>query len=315
MAVSMLHITDSENITNALKRLGCTSSVITWREMLCEGRTTLKVGSEDFWKTRFDFFKTTYKLSKKSFIDNTLKEYRNLCKQKKQDEIVLWFTNDLFSQINNIAIISWLKSYRRGRKISIVQGINTSVFNTTIEPDILTNKKLFKNYFNNRVPLTQSDMEYADYIWQIYCSDSPLRLETAYLFNPNSPFVHLENSIKIHLQRFPSLKNGLNVMENNLLLRATSDSFLSRDSFLADTMHNDTTYGFTKEQYLHKLKQLKGLFTSFHPVKLSRLGKKVLSHQVNYYATMRSDFSYLGGSKKYSFLFVDESKKLLKITS
>lgn len=315
MAVSALHITDSENITKILKTLGHASSVITWREMLCEGRTTLKVGSEDFWKTRFEFFKTTYKRSKKSFIDNTLKEYRNLCKQKKQDEIVLWFTSDLNSQINNIAIISWLKTYRRGRKISIIHIPEASVSNFSMGFDSLSDRELFHTYLNNRVPLSQSDIEYADYIWQIYCSDSPLRLETAYLFNPNSPFVHLENSIKIHLQRFPSLKNGLNGMENNLLDRATSDSFLTRDSFLADTMQNDIIYGFTKEQYLNKLKQLKGLFTSLHPVKVSRLGKKVLSHQVNYYATMRSDFLYLGGSKKYSFLFVEESKKLLKITS
>ncbi|PQJ23123.1 DUF1835 domain-containing protein [Tenacibaculum sp. SG-28] len=315
MSASILHITDSLKTAEAIQVLGISSPVITWREMLCEGKTTLKVGSEDFWKTRFDFFKTTYKLSKKSFIDNTLKEYRNLCKQKTQDEIVLWFTNDLYSQINNIAIISWLKSYRRGRKISIVNGTNSFDFITTIESDVPTNKELLKNYFNNRVTLSQNDIEYADYIWQIYSSDNPLRLETAYLFNPNTPLVHLENSIKIHLQRFPSLKNGLNVMENNLLHRATSDSFLTRESFLTDTIQKDTTYGFTNKQYLYKLKQLKGLFTSFHPVKLSRLGKKVLSYQVNYYANMRSDFSYLGGSKKYSFLFVEESKKLLKITS
>ena len=65
--------------------------------MLCEGKTTSDVGSEDFWKNRFEFFKTTYKVSKQKFIDYTVKEYRNLCNKKNQKEIVLWFEHDLFA--------------------------------------------------------------------------------------------------------------------------------------------------------------------------------------------------------------------------
>ena len=90
--------------------------------MLCEGKTTVNVGSETFWKTRFDFLKSSYKISKKTYIDFTLKEYRNLCQQKQQDEIVLWFDHDLFCQINMLAVISWLKRYRAGRKITLIQG-------------------------------------------------------------------------------------------------------------------------------------------------------------------------------------------------
>ena len=116
MSSSTLHITNGDKTTDYLKSLGYTGEFITWREMLCEGKTSIDVGSETFWKTRFEFLKSSYKVTKKTFIDFTLKEYRNLCQNKNKEEIILWFDHDLHSQINMIAIISWLKRYRKGEK-------------------------------------------------------------------------------------------------------------------------------------------------------------------------------------------------------
>ena len=56
MGASILHITNGDSTTNYLKKLDFSGSFITWREMLCEGKTTSDIGSESFWKTRFDFF-------------------------------------------------------------------------------------------------------------------------------------------------------------------------------------------------------------------------------------------------------------------
>ena len=78
---------------------------------------------------------------------------------------------------------------------------------------------------------------------------------------------------------------------------------------------NQENYGFSDLQYLNKINLFKKLFTSFSPVKLSRIGKQVLHQQTNYYGKIRSDFSYLGGAKKYSYLYVNTTNKLLKITS
>jgi hypothetical protein len=48
---------------------------------------------------------------------------------------------------------------------------------------------------------------------------------------------------------------------------------------------------------------------------LSEKGKQVLENQINFYGQLRDDISYLGGTKKYSFLYQNETKKLLQITS
>jgi hypothetical protein len=314
MGALVLHITNGDDTTNYLKKLDFPGSFITWREMLSEGKTTSDIGSESFWKNRFDFLKTSYNISKKNFIDYTLKEYRNLCNQKEQDEIVLWFDQNLFSQINMLAVISWLKRYRKGYQISLVSSgkLNSSKKNIGLSK---LNTIQIQQQYKNRIQLKQDDIEYADYIWQLYCSDSPLRLETVCKFNSFSPFKHLVAAVEAHLQRFPTITNGLNKIENTILKIAENQKFTSKNKFISGLIKEEKVYGFGNIHYDHHLKSLNKLFTSFNPVKLSSKGNQVLKNQINFYGQIRNDISYLGGAKKYSFLYQNETNKLLQITS
>ncbi|CAL2092480.1 DUF1835 domain-containing protein [Tenacibaculum sp. 190524A05c] len=310
---SFLHITNGDVTTEILNNLNIEGEIITWREMLCEGKTTTDVGSEDFWKTRYDFFSNAYQVTKKTFIDFTLKEYRKLCKQN-QDEIILWFDYDLFCQVNMLAVVSWLKKFRKGRKITIVQAGNSENYDKLVGFGHLSKEELL-NLYNNRIQLTQDDIEYADYIWQLYCSDSPLRLETVHKFNPSSPFIYLSDAISAHLKRFPSVENGLNQIENTIIKAVNQSELKTENDLIRKLLTEQETYGFGDIQYKNKIKELKSLFTSLSPVKLSEDGISLLNNQINYYRELRSDFSYLGGAKKYSYLYLNANDKLLKLTS
>lgn len=314
MGATILHITNGDITTNYLKKLHFKGNFITWREMLCEGKTSSDIGSESFWKDRFEFLKLNYNVSKKKFIDFTLKEYRNLCKEKEQDEIVLWFEHNLFCQINMLAVISWLKRYRKGYQISLVCSGKVKG-STKMHSLNQLNEEEINTHFKDRINLKQDDIEYADYIWQLYCSDSPLRLETVYKFNPMSPFQYLAAAIEAHLQRFPSIENGLSITENNILKTANSQKLNNKKELISKLINNEENYGFGDIQYEHHINKLGKLFSSFNPIELSKTGKQVLENQINYYGQLRNDISYLGGSKKYSFLYQPDSKKLLQITS
>ncbi|WP_299670144.1 DUF1835 domain-containing protein [uncultured Polaribacter sp.] len=314
MVDSILHITNGDYTTNYLKKLKISGEFITWREMLCEGKTTVDVGSENFWKNRFEFFKSSYKVSKQKFINYTVKEYRNLCNKKEQKEIVLWFDYDLFCQINMIAVISWLKRYRKGYHISLVASGKVEGVEKMLSLTELSEEQI-RQHYTDKIELTQDDIEYADYIWQLYCSDSPLRIETIYKFNKNSPFKYLATAIEAHLQRFPSIKNGLNKVENTILKTANAHQFSSKKQLVHQLLKDQEVYGFGDLQYEHNIENLQKLFSSFNPVKLSKKGQQVLENQVNFYGQLRADNSYLGGSKKYSFLYNTNTEKLLQITS
>lgn len=296
----VLHIMGNKNTSEAMKKISAGSEVITWNEMLCDGRTLADVGSEVFWKNRYNFFKSEYKTGKSSFIEGVLKEYRNLCNQKTQDEAVLWFDEDLQSQINMIAVVSWLKKHRKGIQVSWIS-------NTAEKP---TQKEL-KIKYENRVFLSQDDVEYADYIWQLYCSESPIQLEQ-HIRNTQTNLTALPSVLEIHLKRFPSVKNGLNIVENRLL----TESFHfkgDKNQFANYLIKKQPDLGYTAVQYEGVIEKLKSLFSSLNPIKINLQGESVLKNETNMYPFLRNENEYLGGSLKYDFLYYEASNKLLKL--
>jgi len=311
MKSAQLHITNGDNTTLALQKLKIGGEIVTWREMLCEGKTTIDVGSENFWKSRFDFFSRNYKITKKHFIDNTLKEFRNLCNHKYQEEIILWFEYDLSCQINMIAVISWLKKNRPNATIALVSPENKTDPKKYLRLHKLVQKELL-SFYKNRIILAKEDIEYADYIWQLYCSKSPLQLQNI-IIDSHSHFTYLHDAIEAHLQRFPTIKNGLNKIENNILETALTGSYASKKSFIQKLLHKQEIYGFSSLQYEKKIRDLKGLFRSFSPVVLNDLGQDVLQKKQNYYHSIKNDLSYLGGSLKYNYLYDEIDGKLLKL--
>lgn len=308
---SLLHITNGDSFTEKLNSLNIKGDIITWREMLCEGKTLTNVGSESFWKTRFEFLNKNYKVSKSWFIEKTLKEYRSLCNHKQQDEIVLWFEYDLFCQINMIAVLSWLKINRKYANISLVCSGKEDDSDKMYGLSDLTDEQLLKLY-ENKVALSQDDIEYADYVWQLYCSDNPIRLENLTDYN-DYQFNYLSDAVHTHLHRFPSIKNGLNEMENNILQLAVDKKPTSKSEFLATILQNQGFLGFGDTQYNRALSRMKPLFSSFNPVKLTKKGNQILEGRTSYYSGIQDNDVYLGGALKYSFLYNTDTDRILKL--
>ncbi len=308
---SLLHITNGDSFTARLQKLPLTGDIITWREMLCEGKTLCNVGSESFWKTRFEFLNKNYKVSKSWFVEKTLKEYRSLCNHKQQDQIVLWFEYDLFCQINMLAVISWLKTHRRHAQISLVCSGKQDDTDKMYVLNELSDEQL-EHLYENKVVLTQDDIEYADYVWQLYCSDNPIRLENLGDFG-NYSYTYLHDALKVHLERFPSIKNGLNAIENRVLQVGATQKPKSKREFLGQLLSQGNTVGYGDTQYDRIIGNLKPLFSSLNPVRLNKMGKEVLAQQTNYYALLRDNDAYLGGALKYNYLYNTDNSRILKL--
>ncbi|MFK5974611.1 MAG: DUF1835 domain-containing protein [Flavobacteriaceae bacterium] len=308
---SLLHITNGDSFTGRLESLGLKGDIITWREMLCEGKTEATVGSESFWKTRFEFLNKNYKVSKAWFIEKTLKEYRSLCNHKQQDHIILWFEYDLFCQVNMLAVISWLKANRKYAEISLVCSGKEDDSDTLYGLNDLSNEQLHK-LFETRTILNQDDIEYADYVWQLYCSDNPIRLEHLQDFGEYQ-FDYLSEAIKAHLQRFPSINNGLNHVENQVLTLSAEQKPKSKKEWMSSILQNQGVYGFGDSQYERVIGTLKPLYSSFNPVRLNKKGKEILARQTSFYSRIRDNDTYLGGALKYEYLYNTDSSRILKL--
>ncbi len=308
---SLLHITNGDSFTQRLNTLNIKGDVITWREMLCEGKTLTTVGSESFWKTRYEFLHKNYKVSKSWFIEKTLKEYRSLCNHKQQDQIVLWFEYDLFCQVNMLAVISWLLANRKYAQISLVCSGKEDESNKMYALNELSDEQLLGLY-QEKKELTQDDIEYADYVWQLYCSNNPMRLENLTDFK-DYQFDYLGDALKSHLKRFPSIINGLNNMETNILSIAANQKPASKRELLTSILQNQDNLGFGDSQYERAITRLKPLFSAFNPVRLTKKGKEILDGQTSYYSCIRDNDVYLGGALKYNFLYNTDTSRILKL--
>ncbi len=307
----VLHITNGDSFTSRLNELNIKGDIITWREMLCEGRTITDVGSENFWKVRFDFFNKVYKVTKRNFINQTLKEYRSLCNYKSHDEIVLWFEYDLFCQINMIAVISWLKKYKSQTPISLVCSGKINNSKKLYGLNELSDKKI-QDLYNKRTELTQDDIEFADYTWHLYCEDNPIRMQNFNNFN-SSQFEYLPDAINAHFKRFPSVANGLNELENIVLSLAAEHKPKTQEELVGLALKNQGIYGFGDLQFFQLIKELKPLFSSLKSVKLKKVAHEVLDKSTNFYPFIRNNEIYLGGAAKYNYLYNEETNRLLKL--
>lgn len=307
----VLHITNGDSFTSRLNELDIKGDIITWREMLCEGRTITDVGSENFWKVRFDFFNKVYKVTKRNFINQTLKEYRSLCNYKSHDEIVLWFEYDLFCQINMIAVISWLKKFKSQTPVSLVCSGKINNSKKLYGLNELSDKKILEMY-NKRAQLTQDDIEFADYTWHLYCEDNPVRMQSFNNFN-SSQFEYLPDAINAHFKRFPSVANGLNELENIVLGLAAQQKPKTQEELVGLALKNQGIYGFGDLQFFQIIKELKPLFSTLKSVKLKKVAHEVLDKTTNFYPFIKNNEIYLGGAAKYNYLYNEETNRLLKL--
>lgn len=303
---ALMHISGSDRLTPKISQFGSVASVITWREILSEGRTLHEVGSEQFWKERFLFLQSSYAWSKQRFVQRTLREYRNLCRAKSQDIIALWFDTDLSSQINLIAILSWLKTHRRYAQIFWV---DVSISDIDLA-DQWTDHQI-SDAWAHRKELSQDDIEFADYAWQIYCSDNPIRL-TQISHSNQTQLSALPQNISVHLKRFPAVFNGLSEFENTLLQKLATHGTSDVDAFIDELYRTQLrTYGYNKLQIKRVFQKLSPWINSTTQ-EVKTMGKKILKGQTNAYSLLK-DQGYLGGALTYDYLWDAQAGRILKL--
>lgn len=308
---STLHITNGDILSTRLRDFNFSGKIVSWNAMLCEGKTTPQVGSESFWKERFLYLNQVYKVSKSQFIDKTLKEYRNLCNHKQPDEIVLWFDGDLYCQINLLGVLNWIRTHRPDHIVSLV--LSKKKISDKLPPPLssLTEEQLSKRY-NDRITLSKDTIETADYLWHLYSENNPGRLLKAATSQPLQ-LPHMARAIELHIQRFPEVHSGLNLLETRFLELARKDKPKNKKEWVSQMLLSDTDFGYADIQYHQMAEQLSSLIRSVSTITLLEKAKKALDGSLNVYPLLRNDVDYLGGSLKYSFLYYRETGELLKL--
>ena len=307
MPEQILHITNGSSLTNYLKELDVDGEFLTWEEMLCEGPTVAGIDSNDFFNTRKTFLNEVYNIE----IDE--KEYKEelekLNKLENVTEIILWFEYDLFCQINLIAVISLLHQREIDLPLYLVcsgrvEGEKTLKGLSELNPEQLI------DHYQNKILLNKDDIDLAIALWRTYCG------KDHNIFKPyivkSSSFPYMSNCLKAHLERFPDSKNGLNVLEKNIIEIVKNNNIKSKHHLMGYALNYQGYYGFGDMQFERLINNLSIFFNeTTNSIELNRKGHEALINQHNFASELNNDIDY-GGINRLNFQFNVEENKLIK---
>ena len=252
----------------------------------------------------------TYKISAKDYQDLFISEVNRLKKIKDFDHIVLWFEFDLYCHLNMLASISLITEQKKAGPVYLVCSKKLNGDENLKALSQLTPKQL-KNHYDNKILLSQEDLEIANLIWELYCSNNPIKLKP--LIKTSSNFEYLSSCIRAHIERFPNSTTGLNSLEKNILKLIAEHTITSKHQLLGYALQYQGYYGYSDNQMERLLKKLKK-FYSIEPnkVQLTKKGEEVLAGTKNFYQEIKNDDCF-GGAKMYDFLYDSEEHRLLKL--
>ena len=307
MSKQPLHITNGNHLTNKLNELDIEGVKLTWQELLCEGPTTQKVGSELFLETRKKFFTEFYNISLD--VELIKSELKKLNDWESYSEITLWFNYDLFCHINMIAVISLIQQRNIELPIYVVCSGRNEGSKNLIGLKELSNKQL-KHHYENKVLLNKEDIDMATTVWGIYCGVDHNMLKPFIV--KSSSFQYLSNCLKAHLKRFPNSVDGLNTLEKNILKIINEYSITSKNQLLGYALNYQGFYGYSDLQLSRMIGELSIFYSvSEEKIELNRKGHEALLAQHSFAQEIDNHLVF-GGIKKIDFQFNHAENKLVK---
>ncbi len=304
-----LHIVNGDSLTEQMLELSLPGELIVWRELLCEGPTLQEI-DKDFFKLRKNFLRKAYDVSADDYEERFISEIKRLKSLSNYDSVVLWFEFDLFCHINMLAAINLLIERNKDTPISLVCS-KKQKGEKELKPLSQLNQEELFNHYKNRINLTSEDIEVALLIWELYCSNNPMKLKLQIKTNTN--FEYLSSSIRAHIERFPNSITGINSLEKNILKLIYNHEIKNKNHLLGYALQYQGYYGYSDTQMQRLLDKL-GIFyrEDGEKIILSEKGRLALNGKKNFYQELKND-EYFGGAKMYDFLYESESHRLLKL--
>jgi len=273
-----LHIVNGDSTAHILSKSSINGDVVVWREMLCEGPVFNDVGTDQFWKIRYEFYENEFGIKKLDYFDKSIKEIVKLEDLEGYKEVVLWFEYDLFCQVNLMALCFYLiNSYRKDiRYFLICTGKDENKKELQSLADY--SPESFDKLYRNKIKLNKNDLHFASACWRVFVKNDLKELQN-YSFDINAKFQYLDAAMLQHLKRFPD-NNGCNQIENRIL-EIIHSSEVDEDKIIKKLLiwqKKETIYGFSDLQYTLYLKKLEPFYYKEKEVfKLNKLGLENIS--------------------------------------
>jgi hypothetical protein len=203
-----LNITNGDSAAATLSEAGVEGKIIPWRDVLHEGPVDSSLSLEELSKGRARF------ISEQGWDDfahvsgNFAERDRVIRHLDYFDEVVLWFEDDLYDQLQLIQLLDFFgRGAARGKTLSVI------VVDGYIPP--LSTDEI-KRLDKVRQRVTPEQLELAKRAWKSFGSEDPTSISTL-LDESTTSLKYLAPALRRHLEEFPSTDNGLSRSEREAL--------------------------------------------------------------------------------------------------
>jgi len=210
---SILHVVDGEMTAGRLRQSGVPGSILSWSEAVIEGPAPGGVSLDEWNAIRADFQSGSAEVPFDEVIRSLEAMQASLIRHT--DEVVLWFGEELFCQLNLASVLSRIGD-EAGRRVSIVN-LGRDPHGRAIHGSELEVTRLLAHHAARSTLDPLRRRELGDF-WNAFTTNDPSTL-VELSEEPTSRRSSLAHS---HLTRFPSVRNGLGVVEEALLVMIAS---------------------------------------------------------------------------------------------
>lgn len=203
-----LNITNGDVAVGKMTEAGIDGKIIAWRDVLHEGPVDSSLSLEELSKQRARFISGNSWDDFEHVSGDFAERDRMIRHLDYFDEVVLWFEDDLYDQLQLIQLLDFFsRDPARKKKLSVI------VVDGYLPP--LSHAEL-KRLEANRPGVTAEQLSLAQRAWKAFGSKDPSSIERL-LGESTSALPHLKRALLRHLEEFPSTANGLSRSEREAL--------------------------------------------------------------------------------------------------
>jgi len=203
-----LNITNGDSAASTLSEAGVEGKIISWRDVLHEGPVDSSLSLEELSKGRARFI-SEQGWDDFAHVSGDFAERDRVIRHLDYfDEVVLWFEDDLYDQLQLIQLLDFFgRGAARGKTLSVI------VVDGYIPP--LSTDEI-KQLDKVRQRVTAEQLELAKRAWKAFGSEDPTSISRL-LEESTTPLKFLAAALRRHLEEFPSTDNGLSRSEREAL--------------------------------------------------------------------------------------------------
>lgn len=203
-----LNITNGDSAVGSLSDAGIEGKIIAWRDVLHEGPVDASLPLEELSKQRARFIAGNNWADFAHVSGDFVERDRMIQHLDYFEEVVLWFEDDLYDQLQLIQLLDFFANGAADSKL-----ISLIVVDGYIPP--LSAEEL-RRLDAERQLVTPEQLALGKRAWNAFGSNDPTRIERL-LQEPTSALPYLARALMRHLEEFPSTVNGLSRSEREAL--------------------------------------------------------------------------------------------------